>query len=96
MEFKDVPEVLDKLLDRVSVLEAGYSPVLDAYSTLPPVLTTKDLMSYLQCSMPMANQIMHDPKLKAFRIGALYRVTKDNFINWMNLGGSKECKEENA
>lgn len=98
MEFKDVPEVLDKLLDRVSALEAicrqnGFAVPGDTVKTepnigadLPPVLEVKDIMTYLGTSRSSATTLMHDPKMKSFKAGGRLRVTRSNFVSWIESG----------
>ncbi|WP_270749806.1 helix-turn-helix domain-containing protein [Fusobacterium hominis] len=53
---------------------------LEAY---PDVLSLKDVAQYVHISKDTARKACLDGKLKPIRIGKLYKITKENLVNFL-------------
>ena len=53
---------------------------LEAY---PDVLNLKDVANYCRISKDSVRKACRDGKLKHIRIGRLYKITKENLINFL-------------
>ena len=53
---------------------------LEAY---PDVLNLKDVANYCRISKDSARKACRDGKSKHIRIGRLYKITKENLINFL-------------
>lgn len=53
---------------------------LEAY---PDVLSLKDVANYCKISKDRARKSCKEGKLKHIRIGKLYKITKENLINFL-------------
>lgn len=60
--------------------------MLEKYKELenyPDVLTLKDVAKYCRISKDLARKLCLTNQLKHIRIGKLYKITKENLINFI-------------
>lgn len=51
---------------------------------LPLVLTPKDIAKVLQISRNTAYEVIHCKGFPIMKVGKQYRVSREQFINWLN------------
>lgn len=61
---------------------------VDKYPDLPAVLRPKDIAAAAKISLTKAYEIMSDGSMQVFYCGKSPRCPRDEFIRWMQAGGS--------
>ncbi|MDE6833438.1 MAG: helix-turn-helix domain-containing protein [Ruminococcus sp.] len=51
---------------------------------LPLTLTAKDVAGYLSISLTSGYNLMNSKGFPVLKLGKQLRVTRDNFLNWLN------------
>lgn len=49
---------------------------------LPPVLNAADIQRFLNISKTKSYELMKSEQFHVVKIGRLYRVSKESFVNW--------------
>lgn len=63
---------------------------LDNYND---VLDIKDVAEYLNVSKPLIRRLCQENKLKSVRIGWLYKITKDDLLEFINQNKNNSSNE---
>jgi len=61
-------------------------------ASLPDVLDARDIASVLGIGYVKALRLIRYGDMNYIRIGCAYRVSKDNFINWLNCSQPTEIE----
>lgn len=59
-------------------------PKFNSNDELPLVMTAKDIAGYLNISLTSGYNLMNSKGFPVLKLGKQLRVTRDNFLNWLN------------
>jgi len=59
-------------------------PKFNSNDELPLIMTAKDISGYLNISLTSGYNVMNSKGFPAIRFGKQLRVTRDNFLKWLN------------
>lgn len=59
-------------------------PVYKSNDELPLTMTAKDIAGYLNISLTSGYNLMNSKGFPVLKLGKQLRVTRDNFLNWLN------------
>mgnify|MGYP000885906180 CR=1 FL=1 len=54
---------------------------------LPAFMTIQEISQVARCSTKAVRTAIKQEKLKAGRVGRLYRINREDFIDWLKGGG---------
>ena len=59
-------------------------PKFNSNEELPTVMTAKDIAGYLNISLTSGYNLMNSKGFPVLKLGKQLRVTRENFLNWLN------------
>lgn len=59
-------------------------PKFNSNDELPLVMTAKDIAGYLNISLTLSYNVMNSKGFPVMKLGKQLRVTRDNFLSWLN------------
>ena len=74
------------MIDNTKPVARGPTQFMETVESLPLVLTPKDIAKVLQISRNTTYEIMHRKDFPTLKIGKQYRVSREQFLNWLNNG----------
>lgn len=58
--------------------------LLEAFKTLPPIMTTEDVGELLSMGVQEVRRLTRDGRLPGRRIGKSYRYFRDDIVRWLD------------
>lgn len=87
--LQEMAEKYEEQNDRIRKLEKALADRKAMLDELPPVLSTNDVAKYMGVSYYHARQVMNSKNLQTFQVGGQKRVTRAEFMRWMEGGGER-------